>query len=49
MTLPGNVEKIRLLPILSTILKLSPAEIQTLQKTIQGEITMKKKTQFRKN
>ena len=43
MTLPGNVEKIRLLPILSTILKLSPAEIQTLQKTIQGEINMKKK------
>ncbi|TRY67564.1 hypothetical protein TCAL_02305 [Tigriopus californicus] len=38
ITLPGNEEKIRLVPVLTTILKLSPKEIETLQKTIQAEI-----------
>ena len=34
VTMPGSDEKARLIPVLSTILKLSPAEIETIQKTV---------------
>ena len=36
----GSAEKSRLVPVLSTILKLSPAEIETIQKTINGIIIL---------
>ena len=32
--MPGSDEKGRLIPVLSTILKLSPAEIETIQKAV---------------
>ena len=35
--MPGSDEKARLVPVVSTILKLSPAEIETIQKTINGK------------
>ena len=35
--MPGSDEKARLVPVLSTILKLSPAEVETIQKTINGK------------
>merc|ERR1719211_666800 len=34
VTMPGSDEKTRLIPVLSTILKLSPAEIEIIQKTV---------------
>ncbi len=37
MTLPGNEEKLRLVPVVTTLLRLSPAEVEQLQKSIQGE------------
>ena len=36
MTLPGDEEKLRLVPVLTTLLRLSPAEIEQLNKSIQG-------------
>ena len=35
--MPSGDEKVRLLPVLSTILKLSPAEMEQIQKSINGE------------
>jgi len=35
LTLPGSSEKTSLVPVLSTILRLSPAEIETVQKSIE--------------
>jgi len=42
VTLPGNDEKLRLVPVLTTILKLSPAEVQQIQTSIQGTIRILK-------
>jgi hypothetical protein len=38
ITLPGTDEKLRLIPVVSTILKLSPEEVSGLQQSIQGTI-----------
>ena len=37
VTMPGTDEKLRLVPVVSTILKLSPEEIKAVQQSIQGE------------
>ncbi len=36
LTLRGSDERVRLIPVLTTILKLSPAEVETVQKAING-------------
>ena len=40
--MPSGDEKIRLLPVVSTILKLSPAEMEQIQKSINGKTKQKK-------
>lgn len=37
ITMPGTDEKLRLVPVVSTILKLSPEEIKAVQQSINGE------------
>ena len=37
ITLPGTDEKLRLVPVFATILKLSPEEIKAVQHSIRGE------------
>ena len=37
ITMPGTDEKLRLVPVVSTILKLSPEEIKAVQHSIRGE------------
>ena len=36
--MPGSDEKARLIPVLSTILKLSPAEVETVQKSVNSKL-----------
>ena len=37
LTMPGGEEKVRLIPVLTTILKLSPAEVKQVHEAINGE------------
>ena len=41
LTMGGGEEKVRLIPVLTTILKLSPAEVQLVQKAINGELHLR--------
>ena len=38
VTMPGSDEKASLIPVLSTILRLSPQEIETVSKAVKAEV-----------
>lgn len=38
VTMPGSDEKSRLIPVLSTILRLSPAEVESIQKVVASDM-----------
>ena len=40
VTLPGSAEKSRLIPVLSTILRLSPAEVESIQKVVASDVAV---------